>query len=70
MKKMNERKMENEFAVNHYKEGYTVESVKYVKDADGNWTTVSIDYKRIIDDDDDKFESLMEKCNKLIARYK
>ena len=35
----------NEFAVQH-KEGYDVQSVKYVRDAQGNWTTVSVVYKR------------------------
>jgi hypothetical protein len=36
----------NEFAVNHI-EGYTVESVRYIRDTNGNWRTVSVDYKRI-----------------------
>jgi hypothetical protein len=35
----------NEFAVNHI-EGYDVQSVKYVRDTQGNWTTVSVEYKR------------------------
>ena len=35
----------NEFAVNHI-EGYDVQSVRYVRDAQGNWTTISIEYKR------------------------
>lgn len=35
----------NEFAVNHI-EGYDVQSVRYVRDAQGNWTTVSVEYKR------------------------
>jgi hypothetical protein len=36
----------DEFAVNHI-EGYTVESVRYIRDTNGNWRTVSVDYKRI-----------------------
>lgn len=35
----------NEFAVNHI-DNYEVQSVKYVRDAQGNWTTVSVEYKR------------------------
>ena len=35
----------NEFAVKHM-EGYDVQSVRYVRDAQGNWTTVSVEYKR------------------------
>lgn len=36
----------NEFAVNHI-DNYTVESVRYIRDTNGNWRTVSVDYKRI-----------------------
>jgi hypothetical protein len=46
----------NEFAVKHM-EGYDVQSVRYVRDAQGNWTTVSVEYKRV----DDKFASITDK---------
>jgi uncharacterized protein (UPF0333 family) len=36
----------DEFAVNHI-DNYTVESVRYIRDTNGNWRTVSVDYKRI-----------------------
>ena len=35
----------NEFAVKHY-DNYDVQSVRYVRDEQGNWTTVSVTYKR------------------------
>lgn len=35
----------NEFAVKHI-EGYDVQSVRYVRDSQGNWTIASVNYKR------------------------